>query len=104
MIEQLESVERHCAMCGVLKPLSAYSPCLRRGRNGHHSYCKQCRSKTNNAARARRCKRNNKPQVIEIWPRPLMQSLLDVGCKKWARSVVETNPRFGVAMIGGGYV
>ncbi|KGQ19894.1 hypothetical protein LF41_2401 [Lysobacter dokdonensis DS-58] len=50
--------------------------------------------------------RENEADRTPGWPMPamdLLQSLECVRLKKWARDV-QPNARFGVAMIGGGYV
>lgn len=75
--------EKACTRCEKVKPLEMFSKLL----NGHHSWCKACRSETEaakNLLRARKRQRKKKfGDTDEIWPRKLTESLLDIRAKKW---------------------
>lgn len=51
----LPRTEKPCSKCRLVKPLSAY-PKNRRGRDGHHSNCKVCHTKTVTDLRVRRAR------------------------------------------------
>ena len=106
MIEQHES-DKCCTQCHEWKPATAFH---RRGPSGRrHSWCAKCKREADDLRYvARQAQKSERPApapecAVPLPAMDLLEQLACIALRKWRYPVNETT-RFGVAMIGGGYV